>query len=72
MPRTALAESPADEKNRARITFTCEGDARAVQSFIQTTLGRRLERALEDFSKTPKGRKAPRLYNELKFEILDE
>ena len=67
-----MAEGEGSGKSRAKITFTCEGDADAVRSFIQTTLGRRLERAFDDFSKTPKGSKIHGSYNELKFETLDE
>ena len=55
---------------RARITFTCEGDGRAVQSFLQTILGRRLERAHEDFSR--KGGKVQSLYSELNYEVIEE
>ena len=67
-----MASDNGSEKSRARITFTCEGDADAVRSFIQTILGRRLERAFDDFSKTPRGRKIHGSYSELKFETLDE
>ena len=65
-----MASDVGSEKPRARITFTCEGDAHALRSFIQTILGRRLERAFDDFSK--KNIKIHGSYNELKFETLDE
>mgnify|MGYP001233282486 CR=1 FL=1 len=59
-----------EDNRKARITFTCEGNATSVSQFLCVTLSRRLERAFDDHQ-----RKKGHLYsttNTLKFEIIEE
>lgn len=67
--QTFGVNSPEDNR-KARITFTCEGKATSVSSFLCGTLSRRIERAFNDHQK-----KKGNLYgtsNILKFEIIEE
>jgi len=65
-----LKHYPHEKEGYSKITFECYGKQSEVESFLSTLLGRRLERALEDWSK--KDNRKSLSDNKLTYEIIKD